>query len=290
MENNAIVPVFNPPPIGGYIENQNKYRYRVARALKSGNFGTVYLGYDIFEIPYAIKVFKPSDTYEEIRIKWQEEARKLRELFHPYIVYMHDVFEYKFAFYIVMELLGVPLSDYIKGESQNLTDDEIIEIARQILFGMSFIHWHQIVHRDLSLDNILFSRDGSVVKITDFGVSKHFNPFTEQQPPEPPFQQAIICPDLFRFGFTVPQSDLYHLGLILLALKIRKYPIDPKLTKDEINKLCNDGVPRQMAESLGCPLGDKIAVLLRRRVEFRYNSAMDAWNDLRTLARARQFD
>lgn len=289
MENNAVVPIFNPPPIGGYIENQNKYRYRVARALRSGNFGTIYLGYDIFEVPYAIKAFKPSGSYEEVRIRWQEESRKLRELFHPHIAYMHDVFEYKFAFYIVMELLGAPLSDYVKG-SQVLTDDRIIEIARQILFGMSFIHWHQIVHRDLSLDNILFSRDGNVVKITDFGVSKHFNPFAEKQPPEPPFQQAIICPDLIRFGFTVPQSDFYHLGLILLALKTGRLSIDPSLSGDNINKLCNDGIPRQMAESLHCPLGDKIAILLRRRVEFRYASAIDAWNDLRTLVRARQFD
>lgn len=289
MEGNSLVLTFNPPPIGGYIENPNKYRYKIARALKSGNFGTVYLAYDIFEVPYAIKVFKPSGTYEEVRIRWQEEAKKLRELFHPYIVYMHDVFEYKFAFYIVMELLAAPLSDYVKG-AQVLTDDEIIETARQILFGMSFIHWHQIVHRDLSLDNILYSRDGSVVKITDFGVSKHFNPFTENQPPEPPFQQAIVCPDLLRFGFTIPQSDLYHLGLILLALKTGKHPIDPVLTKDEINKLCNDGIPRQMAESLRCPLGDKISVLLRRRAEFRYNSAMDAWSDLRVLINNKRFD
>ncbi len=289
MENTMLAPVFNPPPIGGHIENQNRYRYKIVSILNSGAFGTVYLGYDIFEVPYAIKVFKPSGTYEEVRMRWQEEAGKLRALFHPYIAYMHDVFEYKYAFYIVIELLGVPLSSCVKG-MPILTDDQIVEIARQLLFGMSFIHWHQIVHRDLSLNNILFSRDGSVVKITDFGVSKHFNPFSEKQPPEPPFQQAIICPDLLRFGFTIPQSDLYHLGLILLALKTGKYPIDPVLSRDEINKLCNDGVPRKIAESLSCPLGDKIAVLLRRRAEFRYGSAMDAWNDLRGLVKNRSFD
>jgi serine/threonine protein kinase len=290
MEGNVVVvPVFNPPAIGGYIENQNKYGYRVARALKSGNFGTVYLGYDIFEVPYAIKVFKPSGTYEEVRARWQEEAEKLRKLFHPHIAYMHDLFEFKFAFYIVMELLGAPLSSHVTG-SQTLNDEQIIDIARQTLFGMSFIHWHQIIHRDLSLDNILFSRDNTVVKITDFGVSKYFNPFAEKPVPEPPFQQAIICPDLMRFGFTVPQSDLYHLGLILLALKTGKRPIAPWLSKEEINKFCNDGIPRQIAESLQSPLGDKIAVLLRRRVEFRYSSAMDAWKDFRLLLKTKQFD
>ncbi|MDD5014787.1 MAG: serine/threonine-protein kinase [Atribacterota bacterium] len=289
MENTTLVPVFNPPSVGGYIENQNKYRYRVARALRSGNFGTIYLGYDIFEVPYAIKVFKPSGTYEEVRIMWQEEAGKLRELSHPHIAYMHDVFEYKFAFYIVMEWLGKPLSEYVKG-SPMLSDEQIIDITRQILFGMSFIHWHNIIHRDLSLDNVLFTRDESLVKITDFGVSKFFEPFAEKQSHEPPFKKSIICPDLLRFGFSTPQSDLYHLGLILLSLKMGKPPIDPNLPEEEINKQCLDGIPRKIAESLSCPLGEKISVLLRRRAEHRYPSAMHVWNDLRVLVKNRKFD
>lgn len=289
MENQALVPMFNPPSVGGYIQNQNGYRYRITSVLKSGYFGTVYLGYDVFEVPYAIKVFKPSGTYEEVRLRWQEEASKMRALFHPHIAYMHDVFEYKYAFYIVMELLGSPLSHFVKGTPQ-LNDIQILEVARQLLFGMSFIHWHGIVHRDLSLDNVLFSQDGTVVKITDFGVSKYFNPFAEKQPPEPPFQQAIICPDLVRFNFTIHQSDLYHLGLILLALKLGNHPIDPSLPKEEIVRLCLEGVPRQKAESLKSPLGDKIAVLLRRRVEHRYASAMDAWNDSRGLVVNKKFD
>ena len=289
MDNSALVPIFTPPPIGGFIENPNKYQYKILSVLKSGAFGTVYLGVDVFEVQYAIKVFKPSGTYDEVRLRWQEEADKLRALFHPYIAYMHDVFEYKCAFYIVMELLGSPLSSFVKG-APVFDDDQILEVGRQILFGMSFIHWHQIVHRDLSLDNVLFSRDKTGVKITDFGVSKLLNPFAEKQPPEPPFQQSIVCPDLLRFGFTIPQSDLYHLGLILLALKIGKPWIDPSSSGEDITKSCNDGMPRQLAESLHCPLGDKISILLRRRAEFRYQSAMDAWNDFRSLAKNRSFN
>ncbi len=290
MDNTAIVPVFTPPPIGGYIENHSGYKYKIIRPLKSGAFGTIFLGVDIFENFYAIKVFHPAGrTYEDVREMWNREAKFLRSLFHPHIAYLHDAFEFNHAFYLVFELLGDPLSKFVKGEPL-LKDNVILQIARQLFYGLSFIHWHNIVHRDLSLDNVLFDRHEAIVKITDFGISKELEPFV-QNPKEPQyFNRTIICPDLIRYGFTTHQSDLYHVGLILLSLKTGKPPIDPKLDFTEIQKLCLDGYPRKLAEGLTCPLGDKIAVLLRRRSEYRHNTAVDAWNDFRVLLETKNFD
>ncbi len=287
---NAIVPTFTPPSIGGYIKNHTGYSYKIIRPLKSGGFGTVYLGVDIFENPYAIKVFQPAGrTYEDVKNMWDNEAKLLRSLFHPYIAYLHDALEYNHAFYLVFELLGDPLSRYVNAKSA-LNDSTIVQIARSLFYGLSFIHWHNIVHRDLSLDNVLFDQSNTVVKITDFGISKEFAPFIEK-PVEPKyFNTKIICPDLIRTGFTTPQSDLYHAGLILLALKLGRPPIDPAKNFEEIQKLCIDGYPRKLAEELRCPLGDKIAVLLRRRAEYRHTSAVDAWNDFRSLLKEKYFD
>ncbi|MBL7130893.1 MAG: serine/threonine protein kinase [Candidatus Omnitrophica bacterium] len=284
------IPVFTPPPISGYIENPTGYKYKIIRPLKGGAFGVILLGVDIFENTYAIKVFRPAGkTYDQVKTMWDQETKILRSLPHPYIAYLHDTFEYKYAFYLVFELLGEPLSKFVKGQPL-LKDNIIIQIARQLFYGLSFIHWHNIVHRDLSLDNVLFDRNGTTVKITDFGISKEFEPAV-QNPKEPLyFNRAIICPDLIRFGFTIPQSDLYHVGLILLSLKLGQPPIDPKTEFKEIQRLCLEGHPRKLTESLNCPLGDKIAVLLRRRAEYRYRSAIDAWNDFRSLLDTRHFD
>lgn len=67
MENHALVPQFMPPPIGGYVENKNGYKYKIINVLTSGALGTIFLGYDMLEIPYAIKVFRPITTYEAVR-------------------------------------------------------------------------------------------------------------------------------------------------------------------------------------------------------------------------------
>lgn len=131
--------IFVPPLIGGYIENSTGYKYKIIKILNSGTFGTIFMAVDLFENFYAIKVFRPNGrTYQDTKNMWNNEANFLRSLFHPNIAYLHDVFEYKHAFYLVFELLGDPLSNFVKGEPL-LSDDIIIQIARQ-LFLWAFIY------------------------------------------------------------------------------------------------------------------------------------------------------
>lgn len=130
----------------------------------------------------------------------------------------------------------------------------------------------------------------TIVKITDFGVSKELIPFNTDSMEPKYFNQTIICPELIRFGFTMPQSDLYHIGLILLSLKLGWPPINPQTNFEEIQRLCCDGYPKEVALKLNSDLGNKIAKLLRRRFEYRYNTALDAWDDFRSLLAYKSFN
>src|SRR3989338_7169313 len=104
------------------------------------------------------------------------------------------MFEYKKGFFIVLELLGDSFSKYVFW-NPIFNESQVLEVARHLFFGLSFIHWHNIIHRDLSLENVLFSRENAVVKITDFGVSKEFQPITIEKEL---FNRKIVCPDLLR--------------------------------------------------------------------------------------------
>jgi hypothetical protein len=59
--------------------------------------------------------------------------------------------------------------------------------------------------------------------------------------------------------------------------------MNPNAPYAEVAQQIAEGSARQKAESLGTPVGQVIAKLLRRRDAYRYQSARQVWDDLRTL-------
>jgi serine/threonine-protein kinase len=283
----APTPVFMPPRVGDFVHNPRGYRYRLVTSISSGGFSTVFDAVDVFETHLAIKVFAPTAPYPEVRERWFAEAALLQQLHHPNITYIYDAFEYGNGFYLVLEKAVGNLSRYITGAPQ-LHPNAVVYIAQQLLMALHFIHDRQVIHEDLHPGNIL-EYPGGVVKISDFGISRRLAVPHGAATPET-FHRKFVVPELASQGYTTQQSDLYHLGLILYALVRGQHAIDPTLPDQEISRLVLEGVPRARAEGLGTPIGKAIAKLLRRRHQYRYGSALDAWNDFRMLLPARQFD
>ena len=91
-----------------------------------------------------------------------------------YIVKMFETYETKKHICIVMEYICAgDLLSYIKKRSK-LTEPIAKFIFKQIILAIQYIHNHNIVHRDIKLDNILIDLDNKI-KICDFGVSKRIN-------------------------------------------------------------------------------------------------------------------
>jgi serine/threonine protein kinase len=282
-----MTPVFMPPQVGEYVQNPHGDRYRLLGIISTGGFSSVFDAVDLFENHLAVKVFAPSAPYPEVRDRWFAEAALLQQLHHPNITYIHDAFEYRHGFYLVLERALGNLARYIVGAPQ-LHPNAVVYIAQQLLMALRFIHARQVIHEDLHPANIL-EYSGGIVKISDFGVSRRLTvPHGSVMPQT--FHRKFVVPELASAGYTTQQSDLYHLGLILYALVRGEHAIDPRLPDAEISRLALDGVPRTRAEELGTPLGAAIAKLLRRRHQYRYASALDAWNDFRRLLPVRQFD
>ena len=283
----TTTPVFIPPRVGEFVHSPRGYRYRLTQTISSGGFSTVFDAVDIFENHLAVKVFAPSAPYPEVRERWLAEAALLQQLHHPNITYIFDAFEYLSGFYLVLERATGNLSRYITGAPQ-LHPNAVLYIAQQLLWALHFVHERQVIHEDLHPGNIL-EYPGGVVKISDFGISRRLAVPHGTVAPQT-FHRKFVVPELASQGYTTQQSDLYHLGLILYALVRGQHAVDPNLPDAEISRQVLQGVPRARAEALGTPLGKAIAKLLRRRHQYRYGSALDAWNDLRLLLPARAFD
>jgi len=101
-----------------------------------------------------------------------KEVRVLRKLHHPYIIKLKNAFIVDSNLIIVMEYAGGgELKEYMKTR-EKLDESEARNIFRQILDAIAHCHAHNVIHRDLKMENVLFSdTDHKHIKLVDFGIA-----------------------------------------------------------------------------------------------------------------------
>ena len=109
----------------------------------------------------------------------REEFAILMQIDHPNIVQLEAVYESEDFVYLVQELCsGGDLFDRLDAQPEDhYSEAQCARIVKQMLSAVRYIHSHGIIHRDLKLENWLFSAeedgDSSTLKMIDFGLSKH---------------------------------------------------------------------------------------------------------------------
>lgn len=252
--------------------------YTVRSAIGAGVFGAVYECVGPFDQIYAVKLIRPANRpYAEVRREWESEVRRLMSLRHPNVVYIHDAFEQNSLFFLALERCDHPLHAMLGAPLQ---EGLVIELARQLLAAVQFLHDNDIVHDDLHPGNVLISQlDRPLVKISDFGISHELRGAPSIRPNV--VHHNIMAPEVVAAGYTSKQSDLYQVGLLLYWMLTGEPAIPTGLPYAELVRFVSDGEPRRRAERIGTSLGETIAKLLRRRDAYRYTSAREVWADLR---------
>ena len=272
-----------PFPTQGATLTSTRGTYVVGALIGDGQYGSVYECKGPFDQPYALKMLRPANkTYLSVKEEWAREMKRLESFRHPNIVHIHDAFEENYLFYLALERCDTSLRAHLAHRGP-LTPPHFVEVARQLLLTLQYLHDNGLVHSDLHAGNVLLSDVDRwpVVKLTDFGVahqldgSNWFRPLVANP--------KILTPELVTQGYTTRQSDLYQLGLLLYQMLTglsAMETLDPSGNGD-VTRFISDGTPRAMAESLNSPFAPVIAKLLRRRDTYRYQSAREVWDDTR---------
>jgi serine/threonine-protein kinase len=255
--------------------------YLVKNVIGSGEFGAVYEAVGPFDQSYAVKMMRPANRpYAEVQAEWMREVQRLLSLRHPNVVYIFDAFEQDYLFYLALERCDHPLAAMLGIPMQ---EGLVIELARQLLAAVQFLHDNDVVHDDLHPGNVLIQdgTDRPIVKISDFGISTELRGLPAIRPNV--VHHAIMAPEIIATGYTGKQSDIYQTGLLLYWMLAGESAVPQGVPYDELVRCVADGVPRRRAEAIGTPLGHLVAKMLRRREQFRYGSAREVWADLRQL-------
>jgi Tol biopolymer transport system component len=145
--------------------------HEILALIGAGGMGEVYrardtrLGRDV-----AIKVLPGHlSSSEELRQRFEREARTISQLSHPHICALYDVGSQDGVEYLVMELLeGETLTDRLGRGPLPL--ELLLRCGIEIADALDRAHKSGIVHRDLKPGNVMLTKSG--VKLLDFGLAK----------------------------------------------------------------------------------------------------------------------
>lgn len=170
-------------------------KYMIGRTLGAGGCGITYLGYDLnLELRIAIKEYYPvgfvsRDTgksnmvisgegdkgafFSDGKKKFIQEARMLARFAGlRNIVSVRDYFEENNTCYIIMEYLdGETLKSYLARKGGRLSCEETMRMIQPLLASLNEVHSQGMIHRDISPDNIMILKDGTL-KLLDFGSAR----------------------------------------------------------------------------------------------------------------------
>ncbi len=218
-----------------------KDRYRCARVLGRGGFGTTFLADDMVlpgQPNCVIKQLRPAVTaphvIEMARQLFQREATTLGKIGnHPQVPRLLDYFEQGAEFYLVQEYVGgLTLQQEVKRNGA-MSEAQVQEVLREVLPILDYLHKIEVIHRDIKPANLIRREiDGKLILI-DFGAVKDkvsqamlanpqdysaFTAFAVGTPGYAPPEQMAMRP--------VYSSDLYALGVTCIYLLTGKSPKD----------------------------------------------------------------
>ncbi|PWK56207.1 serine/threonine protein kinase [Silicimonas algicola] len=165
-------------------------QFRIEKFLNAGGFGMTYLARDSLDRIVVIKECFPSSMccrnngnvmarsrqhqaeFDSVVKHFGAEARRLSKLQHQNIVGIHQVFEDNMTAYMALDFVrGRDLLDTIEDPRMKLHPRDVKDILLKCLEAVHYIHTNDVLHRDISPDNILIDGKGNPVLI-DFGAAK----------------------------------------------------------------------------------------------------------------------
>ena len=209
-------------------------RYTVQKILGRGGCGRTYLALDKqrFQTACVLKEFFPSSTKERVVSKLKElferEARVLNNLEHPQIPRFFAWFEEEKRLFLVQDFVkGQTYADLLR-KGKKFSEIEAVEFLKNLLPVLSYIHDRNIIHRDLSPDNIMLPFDKKQPVLIDFGVVNRQDSSVANQS----FASGTSVGKMgyspieqIHYGRCYPNSDLYALAVTAVVLLTGRSPL-----------------------------------------------------------------
>ena len=160
--------------------------------------------------------------------RFEQECRFLKAIKHLNIVQFLDSFRDPRSrrLVLLMELMEESLTRFLERSTGPLPYHTQLNICHDVALALAYLHSNNIIHRDLSSNNVLLIGEGSRAKVTDFGMSK-FEGMNPRMTPLTmcPGTMAYMPPEVLA---TLPRYsnklDCFSLGVLTIQIATRQFP------------------------------------------------------------------
>jgi len=222
---------------------ESVYHTKKTEVLGSGLCGIVRVCHHRHtKIQYALKTLDKKKVKDATNLNnLKNEIRIMASLGHPNIVRLHEYFESPDKIYLVMELCnGGELIEHLNRQHlRKYPERTSCKLVRSVIGAVRYCHDHNIVHRDLKLENFLFENKNSdaELKLIDFGLSQHFQ--LSEVLHAPVGTPYYVAPEVLGGAYD-SKCDIWAVGVIAYMLLSGSPPFDGE-SGAEIFKAIQEG-------------------------------------------------
>jgi eukaryotic-like serine/threonine-protein kinase len=216
---------------------------------------------------------------ERFTAMFRDEARLATQFNHPNVVHTYEV-EDDGDLFIVMEYaeghtLGEIQRSIRKGSMQSLSQAQFARIMVDVLAGLHYAHELrdfrgeplQIVHRDVSPQNIMVGYDGRV-RLLDFGIAKASLQTTETEVGMLKGKVRYMAPEQVDPNATIDRrTDIFAIGVVLWEMLTRQRLFSNDMSVASLVALVNPAVPAARASSVSPDIHPMLDSILAKALE-----------------------
>ncbi|KAL1920171.1 uncharacterized protein VTP21DRAFT_1317 [Calcarisporiella thermophila] len=262
--------------------------YHILKSLGTGSFSTVKLAVDSRPTPYgqrqmvALKMVNKSgiEASERMKASVMREMELLEYIHHKRVVHLIDKLEGPEHLVLVLEYVtGGELFDLVVSHPSGLPESLARSLFARLVSAVLYLHRHNIVHRDLKLENVLLTARPSEsenidIKLTDFGLGRFIDPSNPMLETRCGSEEYAAPELILGRPYDARLTDSWSLGVILYALLVGRLPFNPP-----------SATPTTPQSATG--YGDTKRALLHRiaRAEFSFPDEANISREARGLVR-----
>lgn len=199
-----------------------EHDYKKLNYISEGTFSKVYTCVRKKDLKkYAVKIIPKKNLTCKDNSVLLREIKALQNLSHKSIVKLIDNYEDLEYYYLVLELCdGGSLFDLLlklDKKKRSLKEIEVKYIIHRLTKALYYLHQHNIAHRDIKLENILLTKNGSI-KLSDFGLS-----YYSQSPIGHRMKSSVgtpfyVAPEIIQGKYYGNEVDYWSLGVVMYLL------------------------------------------------------------------------